>query len=161
MDVRIRILAAGTGSLALLLGALGFQFIGGLPPCPMCVWQRWPHLAAVLIALVAIFLGPRARRVLAISGAVAVAVTAGIGAFHAGVEQGWWEGPTSCTGLDPAGLSPDELLSRIAGAPLVRCDDIVWDFIGISMAGWNALLSACLFVVWLSAAIAQRPAPAA
>lgn len=156
LNSRLRILLAGAGSAALLLGALGFQYIGGLPPCPMCIWQRWPHLAAVLIALLALTVLCRFRRPLALAGALAAAVTAGIGAYHAGVERGWWPGPSSCTGLDPAGLSPDQLLEQLAAAPLVRCDDIVWEFLGITMAGWNAILSGVLAVLWLSAALARR-----
>ncbi len=154
MGPRLCILLAGAGSAALLLGALGFQFIGGLPPCHLCLLQRWPHLAAVLIALLALAVLHRFQRPLAVAGALAAAVTSGLGVYHAGVERGWWPGPSGCTGLDPAGLSPDQLLERLTSAPLVRCDDIAWDFIGISMAGWNAILSAVLVVLWLSAALA-------
>lgn len=157
MSPNLRILLAGAGSAALLLGALGFQHIGGLPPCPMCIWQRWPHLAAVLLALAALVL-PASQRPLAFAGGAAAAVASGLGVFHAGVERGWWEGPSSCVGLDPAGLSPDQLLEHLAAAPLVRCDDIVWEFLGLTMAGWNALLSGVLVVIWLSAALARPPA---
>lgn len=156
MTPNLRILLAGAGSAALLLGALGFQYIGGLPPCPMCLWQRWPHLAAVLIALLALTVLRGFRRPLAAAGALAAAVTGGIGVYHAGVERGWWSGPSGCSGLDPAGLSPDQLLDRLATAPLVRCDDILWDYLGITMAGWNAILSGVLAVLWLSAALAPR-----
>lgn len=152
MTARARILLAGLGSLALLAGALAFQHVGGLAPCPMCIWQRWPHLAAVLIAVAAATLLARVARPLAVAGAAAAAVSAGIGVFHAGVERGWWEGPSSCVGLDPTGMSPDQLLEQLSAAPLVRCDDIVWEFLGLTMAGWNALLSAALVVLWLSAA---------
>jgi disulfide bond formation protein DsbB len=156
MSARACIALAGLGSLALLLGALAFQFIGGLAPCPMCIWQRWPHLAAVVIAAAALAVPGRAARPLALAGAGAAAVASGLGVFHAGVEQGWWEGPASCVGLDPAGLSPEQLLDQLAGAPLVRCDEIVWEFLGLTMAGWNALLSAGLVVLWLSAALTRR-----
>lgn len=156
MTVRARIALAGLGSLALLLGALGFQFVGGLAPCPMCIWQRWPHLAAVVLAIAALTVLRRVAGPLAFAGAIAAAMASGLGVFHAGVEQGWWEGPSSCVGLDPAGLTPEQLLDRLAGAPLVRCDDVVWDFFGLTMAGWNALLSAGLVVLWLSAAFLRR-----
>ena len=149
---------AGLGSALLLGGALAFQYVGGLAPCPMCIWQRWPHAAAVAIAVVAL-LGPAAAaRGLAAVGALAALTTAGIGVFHAGVEQGWWEGPTTCTSGSIEGMSTDDLLGQIMNAPLVRCDEIVWEFLGISMAGWNALLSLLLAGVWI-AALRARPAP--
>lgn len=151
------ILLAGLGSLALLLGAIGSQYIGGLAPCPMCIWQRWPHVAAVVIALAAVTVLARWQRPLAAAGALAMAVGSGLGVYHAGVELGWWLGPQGCTGVNPAGLSPDELLTALTAAPLVRCDEVAWQFVGISMAGWNAIFSAMLAVVWLVAALTRSP----
>ena len=146
---------AGAGSAALLGGALAFQFIGGLAPCPMCIWQRWPHVIAVLLAGAALVL-PGQIRWLALLAALVMLVSAGLGAFHAGVEQGWWQGPTTCVGGPVGGLSTDELLDQIMTAPLVRCDEIVWDLGGITMAGWNALASLGLAALWLAAA-GRRP----
>ena len=140
-------LAAG-GSAALLLGAYAFQHLGGLPPCKLCIWQRYPHVLAIVIALVALRLP---NRLLAALGALAALTTAGIGLFHVGVEQGWWEGPTSCSAGPVGGLSADALLDQIMTAPLVRCDEIAWDMLGISMAGWNALFSLGLVALWLMA----------
>ena len=74
----------------------------------------------------------------------AIAVGSAIGLFHAGVEYRWWAGPQSCTGTVPKGLSPEELKKYLFGAKMVRCDDTVWSMWGISMAGWNAILSAIL-----------------
>lgn len=142
------ILAAG-GSAALVLGAWGFQHIGGLSPCAMCIWQRYPHAAAVVIGALALML-PNLRP-LPLAGALAALITAGIGLFHAGVEQGWWEGPSTCTSGDIGGLSAEELMNQIMAAPLVRCDEIPWDMFGLSMAGWNAALSAVLVLLWLAA----------
>ena len=144
---------AGAGSAALLLGAFAFQALGYLP-CKMCLWQRWPHAVAIAIAAAAAALGWRA---LAWAGALAAAVTAGIGAYHAGVEQGWWPGPSSCTGAGPglAGLSGGDLLSTEAPSTLIMCDEIAWQLAGISMAGWNAILSALLVLVWIRAARAR------
>ncbi len=141
---RIGILAA-LGSLALLAGALAFQYLGGLPPCKMCIWQRWPHGLAVLCGL-ALMIAP--IRAMTLIGAGAAFVTSGIGLFHAGVEQGWWEGPTTCTSGPIDSLSGEELLNQILSAPVVRCDEIAWSLAGISMAGWNALLSFGLALVW-------------
>ncbi len=142
------ILAAG-GSAALLLGAWGFQYLGGLAPCKMCIWQRYPHVAAVVIGALALML-PKLNP-LPLIGALAAMITAGIGFFHAGVEQGWWEGPSTCTSGDIGGLSAEELMNQIMAAPLVRCDEIPWEFFGLSMAGWNAALSAVLVLLWLAA----------
>ncbi|QHQ35088.1 disulfide bond formation protein B [Algicella marina] len=144
----LALLATG-GSLALLLGALAFQHVGGLAPCKMCIWQRWPHAAAVLLGAVFLLAGWRPALLMA---ALAALVTAGIGAFHAGVEQGWWEGPTTCTSGPVGNLSAEELMDQILTAPLVRCDEIAWSLAGISMAGWNAILSMVLVIVWLMAA---------
>lgn len=150
MTARRRLIALATaGSAALLLAAWGFQYVGGLAPCKMCIWQRYPHGVAVVVGLVALALP--AQRLLPILGAVAASVTAGIGLYHAGVEQGWWQGPSSCTSSDISGLSPQQLMDQIMAAPLVRCDDIPWELFGISMAGWNALLSAGLVLVWVAA----------
>ncbi|MEW2916334.1 disulfide bond formation protein B [Ruegeria sp. ANG10] len=143
------VLIATVGSAALLLGAWGFQYLGGLAPCKMCIWQRYPHGAAVLIGALALAL-PRAT-LLPLLGALAALTTAAIGVFHAGVEQKWWEGPSSCTSGDIGGLSTQDLMEQIMSAPLVRCDDIPWQMFGLSMAGWNAVLSGVLVLVWIAA----------
>ncbi|WP_170399152.1 disulfide bond formation protein B [Ruegeria arenilitoris] len=148
------VLIASCGSLALLLGAWGFQHLGGLAPCKMCIWQRYPHGAAILIGAVALAL-PRVN-LLPLLGGLAALTTAAVGVFHAGVEQKWWEGPTSCTSGDIGGLSTQELMDQIMSAPLVRCDDIPWQMMGISMAGWNAILSGVLVLVWIAAWRAGR-----
>ncbi|MDT8344028.1 MAG: disulfide bond formation protein B [Thermohalobaculum sp.] len=151
-----RILLAGAGSAALLLGALGFQFLGGLAPCPMCIWQRWPHVAAVVLAVLAVTVLWRQRRWLAALGAAAMLVSTGLGIFHAGVEWQWWQGPVTCTAGDITRLSADELMTQILGAPLVRCDEIVWELFGITMAGWNALFSLGLAALWAASVVWWR-----
>ena len=155
MSPRLLFGLAGLGSALLLLGALAFQLIGGLAPCPMCIWQRWPHLAGVLIAVAAIAL-PRRTRSLAVAGGLVMLVSAGLGVFHTGVEQGWWEGPSSCVGGSVEGVSADQLLDQIMRAPLVRCDEIVWELLGLTMAGWNAAWSVVLAGLWVAAARAPR-----
>lgn len=141
-------LLAAAGSAATLGAALWFQFVVGLPPCAMCIWQRWPHVAAIALGAVAAATGWRPAMAL---GAVAMLAGSGLGVFHAGVEQRWWEGPTTCTSGSVAGLSTQELLDRIMAAPLVRCDEIAWQFLGVSMAGWNAILSLGLALVFVAA----------
>ncbi|MBU2982520.1 disulfide bond formation protein B [Lentibacter algarum] len=143
------ILLAAGGSAATLLGALAFQYVGGMPPCKMCYWQRYPHLAAVAIGLIALMVPGRFWPML---GALAALVTAGIGVFHAGVERKLWAGPSSCTSGDIGSLSSAELMEQIMTAPLVRCDVIPWELFGLSMAGWNAAVSGLLVLVWLMAA---------
>ena len=128
--------------LGLLGGALGSQYLGGLYPCEMCYWQRWPHGAAIVLAALA-FTGPApsARSVLLTRlAALAIAVSGAIGVYHAGVEAGIFEGFTTCTAL-AKGASPADLLKQITQAPLIRCDQVQFRFLGISMAGWNAILS--------------------
>lgn len=138
------------GSAALLAGAFAFQYIGGMAPCQLCLWQRWPHAAAVLIGVLALALG---WRVLALLGAIAAATTAAIGAFHVGVEQKWWEGLASCTAGSIKGISTADLLNPdvVVAAP-VRCDAIAWQLLGVSMAGWNVIISLGLMLVWVMAA---------
>lgn len=139
---------AAAGSAATLLAALGFQFIGGLAPCEMCIWQRWPHVAAIALGLLAAALGWRVAMAL---GAVAMLTGAGLGVMHVGVEQHWWEGITTCSSGSISGLSTEELLAQIMAAPLVRCDEIAWSLFGVSMAGWNAILSLTLAAIFARA----------
>ncbi len=120
---------------ALMAGALGSQFIGGLYPCEMCHWQRWPHYAAIGLAAVA-FAIPSARRSLVILAAIAILGSGLIGAFHAGVEYRWWPGITAC-GTTAGGSTIADILK----APIVRCDQAPWTLGGISLAGFNALFS--------------------
>ena len=146
------IIAAAAASLVLMLGAFAFQNIGGMAPCKLCIWQRYPHVIAILLGLLALtFENAKLRTLLILAGAVSTATTAVIGIYHAGVEQGIFEGPTSCTSGSIDKLSADDLLNQIMSAPLVRCDDIPWQLVGISMAGWNAIISLVLCALWLMA----------
>lgn len=143
------LLAAG-GSAAILLGAFGLQYLGGLAPCELCLWQRWPHAAALVIGALALGLGGRA---LALAGAAAAATTSGLGVYHSGVERDWWPGPDSCTGGNGiTGLSGADLLNFDAAPTIVMCDEVAWQMLGLSMASYNALISAALALIWLAAA---------
>jgi len=128
--------------VALLGGALGSQYLGGLHPCEMCIWQRWPHVAAIILAGVAFTSSAESARsrTLTMLAAVAIAISGAIGAYHAGVEAKIFEGLTSCTAL-AGGASTADMLKQITQAPLVRCDQVQFSFLGISMAGWNAIIS--------------------
>ncbi len=120
----------------LMAGALGSQYIGGLYPCEMCHWQRWPHYAAIALALLAFVAKPPARNVMVALAGLAVLTSGAIGVFHAGVEYHWWQGITTCSST-AAGTS----LQDIMRAPLIRCDAAQWTLGGISLAGFNALFS--------------------
>jgi disulfide bond formation protein DsbB len=148
---KLILLAAG-GSAALILGALGFQYIGGMAPCKLCIWQRYPHVIAILIGLIAFWIP---SRILPFFGGLAALTTAVIGVYHSGVERKWWQGPTSCTSSDTSGLSTNELLDQIMNAPLVRCDEVPWEMFTLSMASWNAIASFVFVGLWLLAARAR------
>ena len=135
-------LLAGGVSSVLLLGAFAFQYLGGLPPCEMCLWQRWPHGAAILLGI--------GGGALALSGAVptktarafawlavaALLVTGALGIFHAGVEWKLWPGPSHCTGV---GYVPGR--DDFGPLNIVRCDEALWRLLGVSLAGYNAIFS--------------------
>lgn len=138
-------LAIGVPAL-LLAGAYLSEYGFGLFPCEMCWWQRYPHFAAVALGLLSTVAAP--QRLWIALAALAMLASGLIGAFHAGVEYGWWEGVTSCATLAAAGADP---LQAILDAPLVRCDAIPWSLLGISLAGWNFLISsvATVTIFWL------------
>ena len=127
---------------ALLAGAWGSQLIGHLYPCEMCHWQRWPHYLAVIAAILA-FVVPRRLVVPMVAlAAVLIAVSGAIGIYHAGTEYHWWAGLTACTSTaNLSGGSAADRLAAIMNAPMIRCDEPQWTFHGISLAGFNAILS--------------------
>ena len=145
-------LIAALGSIALLGGAYYFQYVVGLAPCDMCLWQRYPHMIAILFGLITIplMVEPKVALVFALTAIAALFVTSGIGVFHVGVEYHWWPGPQACSGNVPRGLTPDQLKKYLFGAKMVRCDETAWAMWGISMAGWNAILSGALAFVLAS-----------
>lgn len=146
MSRTLLILAAAGGSLALLLGAFYWES-QGYPPCPMCWWQRYPHFAAVGIGVLALVVrGPFFPTL----GALAALTSSALGVLHTGVEKGWWVLQTECTtatgGL--GGMSGADLLS-VEGDRAVMCDQVSWEYLGLSMASWNAIFSAVLVVIWI------------
>jgi disulfide bond formation protein DsbB len=138
----------------LLAGAYGSQYWGGLAPCEMCYWQRYAHLAALAFALLALLAGrmPDRGRSFVWLAALGILASGAIGVFHAGVELDYWEGITRCTAAIATGGSGEDFFRSVMEAPVVRCDQAQWSFLGISMAGWNAILSlsAALVILWLS-----------
>ena len=125
--------------LLLYGGALVSQFGFGLHPCEMCYWQRWPHQAAIVLALLALLLrrNDTAMRTLTLLAAVAIAISGAIGVFHAGVEYGFWEGLTTCSTTQTGPITLDSIMA----APITRCDVPQWTFAGVSLAGFNAIFS--------------------
>lgn len=120
----------------LLAGAHVAQYGFGLHPCQMCMWQRYAHFAALVPALIGLVVLP--RPLWPLLAALAIAMSGAIGAFHAGVEYGWWPGLTGCAAQVSG---PGNALENILAAPIIRCDIAPWEFLGVSMAGWNALFS--------------------
>jgi disulfide bond formation protein DsbB len=133
-----RLLAFGLPAVLLAI-VWAMQLWGGYFPCEMCHWQRWPHYGALVVAALAILLrNSRPSRPLTILAALLILASGAIGAFHAGVEYGWWQGPAHCTSTITPGK---DLLKAILAAPLIRCDVAQWTLFGISLAGWNAIVS--------------------
>lgn len=148
MMKRLHIVIAAGVSAGLLAGAYVFQYLG-YAPCTMCYWQRWPHMAAVAIGVLALFVP---ARILGYLGALAALTTAAIGVYHTGVERKFWEGPSTCTGDGGLGeLSGNDLLS-LDGPRLIMCDQVSWEMLDLSMASWNAVISLVAVCLWIIAA---------
>ena len=143
------LIVAVAGALT-IAGAWFFELVIKLKPCPMCLEQRWPYYIGVPLALAVAFAAKRAPRMVVAGGLLALALLmlwgAYMGAFHAGVEWKFWLGPQECSGapeLGPAG----GLLDRLQTINITRCDEAAWRFLGISLAGYNALISLALAAV--------------
>lgn len=146
-----RLLALGVPAL-LLAGAYVSQYGFGLYPCEMCWWQRYPHFAAIGFALLTMFARP--GRLWLVLAAIAILASGAIGGFHAGVEYGWWQGITDCALV--GGAEGGDVLKAVFDAPLTRCDQAPWDLFGISLAGWNFLVSAMGSLAILSLLIKRQ-----
>ena len=134
--------ALGLASAAMLGGAFAFQYIGGLEPCVLCWWQRYPYGVVIGLAVVGGVLcrtpGPAKGVVGTLMGlsALALLTDAGIAGFHVGVEEHWWQGTQGCVGTVSAD-SIEALRNKLLAQKVVRCDEIAWSLAGISMAGYN------------------------
>lgn len=125
----------GTGALALILGALGFQYLAHLPPCEMCHWQRWPHIAAAIVGLALVPLFHRRARGLAWLAIALVAISGLIGAYQTGMQHGILPGPGACTVAHPY------VMGSGAPPPEVSCNAVTWSLFGLSLAAYNAIFS--------------------
>jgi len=163
--------ASAASSMALLAGAMLFERLG-YAPCELCLDQRQAHWTALVIAIAALFLSiaARARRAAAAgAGALALVylISAGLAGYHAGVENGFWPGPASCSGGGRAGpIVAESLAGALQGPAGPSCSEAAWRFLGVSMAGYNMLASMALFALtalaalgaWRTARLERRPA---
>ena len=152
-------------SILVLGTALFSQYVGGLQPCALCLYQRVPYVSTIVLSALALFpvvFGgwpqPALIRGVLVVCAVIFLVGAGIAAYHVGVEQGWWVGTDACTSPDLGAMTTEELREHLLRAPIVRCDEVAWSLFGISMAGYNFLTSLALSggCLWLARAVTQR-----
>jgi disulfide bond formation protein DsbB len=131
-----------------ILTALGFEYIGGYTPCPLCLQQRYAYYATIPLLFVAlILLGLEMRRAafaLFATCALAYFANAALAAYHAGVERKLWPGPDTCSAALAPLASGGALLKELETVHIVRCDEVAWRFGGLSFAGWNVILSVML-----------------
>jgi disulfide bond formation protein DsbB len=139
-------------SAALVGGALLFQYVGGLQPCELCLYQRWPYYIVIVLSALALA-GGRRDVTVAVTGIAALAfvIGAGLAFYHVGVEQHWFAGPSACTGVSAGGGGVDDFRARLMAQQPVRCDEPQWALLGVSLAGWNVLASVALVVFCLLA----------
>ncbi len=141
--------------IAVLGTALASQYLGGLAPCKLCIYQRWPYVFTIVAGLAAWAI-PGARRWLVVACAVAFAIGGAIAVYHAGIEYGWFAGPTSCSGEATAATTIEELRRQLLAQQVVRCDEPAWTMFGVSMAGYNAFAAAVLAGMSLIASARMR-----
>jgi disulfide bond formation protein DsbB len=151
-------LAVALGGMATILGAWFFQYVLHYQPCPLCLEQRVPYYIAIPLSVLAAALA-RAQPKAARAGLLAIALImlwgAGLGIYHSGIEWKLWAGPAACSGAPGLG-SVDDLLNRIQTEHIVRCDAAAWRFLGISLAGYNALIALTLAAIAAAGAKAGR-----
>ena len=143
---------------AVILAALAFEYIGGYAPCPLCLQQRYAYYAGVPLLFLSLVLlsAEQLRWAAALFFLVALAFLAnsGLGVYQAGAEYGFWPGPQSCGGVQEITTSAEGLLGSLESTSVIRCDEPQWHFLGLSFAGWNAVLSFVIFIGSLKAAFA-------
>ena len=138
---------------------LASQYLGGLQPCELCLYQRWPWGAAIALGLLAALLRPL-RRVLLVLAGIVIRLGGALAVYHAGVEYQWWPGFTACTSAISFGSNTASLRDQLLAAPVVRCDVPGFVLFGISMAGYNAIVSVVAGLVLLAAATRRTSARA-
>jgi disulfide bond formation protein DsbB len=152
------LIAVGAVSLG---AAFGSQYFGGLQPCVLCIYQRYPYGVVIALGLLALLAWrqPKLAAGLTLLAAIALFVDAGIAVFHVGVEQHWWKGTNECSNLIDPNLSIEDLKKALQEQPVVACDEVAWSLFGISMAGYNFLYATAAGVVSMVLALRLfRPA---
>jgi Disulfide bond formation protein DsbB len=145
LNVRQAALAVALAAAATVGGALVFQHVWGYQPCKLCLEQRYPYYFGIPLALVVALLPPRWGRIGLWALALVFLVSAGMGTYHAGVEWGLWLGPADCGGGPPVSSgNVGDLLGQLSNIRVVSCTEAAWRFMGLSLAGWNALISVAL-----------------
>lgn len=149
--------AALLAAAAIILTALGFEHIGGYRPCALCLQERYAYYIGIPLLFGAlVLLSAGKRRLAAVLFALVAAgflVNTGLGIYHAGVEWKFWAGPETCQlALQPLGGGPGGLLKQLGTERVIRCDEAPWQFMGLSFAGWNAVLSLLLSLSVFTAA---------
>ena len=155
LQPRISAFVLFIASVSVLSLALWFQFFQGLEPCVLCHYQRIPYVITSILSMLAFVLAASGQVLVIIHGLTALVflVGAGIAGYHFGIEQQWWRGVTECTGADVGSAkSISEIRSQVMTAPLVRCDNVSWSLLGVSMAGYNFLISLGLMAAAIFAA---------
>lgn len=146
------VLFAGVAATLIVGTAFASQIFGGLPPCELCWWQRYPYFGAMAVALIGTAVKAIPEKFVLLLLALIFLGDAGIAGFHVGVEQRWWEGLQTCSGFVEYTDNINEALDAIMNAPIVRCDEIAWSLFGISMAGYNMVAALALAVFCLKKA---------
>ena len=151
-------LAIAVLGLAAILGAYFFQYVIGLQPCPLCLEQRIAYYVSIPLAamiLLGLSVGSSRKVLMLALFAIAAAMlwNAGLGAYHSGVEWQWWSGPQDCSGTVPNFSAGGSLIEQMNKARVVRCDEAAWRFLGLSLAGYNVLISLTLAAIALWGAL--------
>jgi disulfide bond formation protein DsbB len=144
-------------SVAVLGTALLSQYWGGLAPCELCLLQRWPWVAAIVISLISILRGSRPTLPwVALLLSVVFAIGCGLAFYHVGVEKHWFAGPEACTGAATTADTVEGMKALLLRQMPVRCDEPAWSLWGISLAGWNLLASVIMAAGCLAAFVQLR-----
>ena len=149
--------SAGYFALAAAIGAttfgaaLAFQYVGGLAPCQLCLWQRYALAVGIGAAVLAAISSGTLRFALGALAALGFAAEAALAAYHTGVERQWWAGPSGCSGgALPETFDPAAMLAGAAGKAPPACNEIPWSLAGLSMANWNVLIAGLMMAICIA-----------
>ncbi len=143
-------------AISVILAALGFEYLGGYVPCPLCLEQRYAYYFSIpllFVAMATVGEMPRLSTFIFLLVALTVLANTGLGIYHSGVEWHFWPGPDTCATAQQLPTNPADLLKGLSQTRVVRCDQAAWRFFGLSFAGWNVVVSVVLFILSLRAAI--------